>query len=209
MPQGSFPSDYHGRPFHDDTGPAGAQLVPGRLMCAYYDLGGEGVAFHDASDRNQGSGLLNPLDGDYLNGFRADEPVGISYTKGNGIDDHRFNTVQPDLGVLYVGWTAPGNWLRYTVDVTGPGPFTATLLYTAPQGGAVALTVDDAPVTDVVDVPSTADDADNVPWRQAHHWAQLTFPFPPVTPGRHVLTLHTVRTGLMNYAWLNIERVHI
>ncbi|WP_329171945.1 hypothetical protein [Streptomyces sp. NBC_01477] len=52
-------------------------------------------------------------------------------------------------------------------------------------------------------MPSTADDAAEVPWRQAHHWAELAFPLP--APGRHVLTLHTVRTGLMNYARLDIR----
>lgn len=195
---------YPGRPFGGDVGPAGAQLLPGRLLCAYYDLGGEGVAFHEAAPRNQGSGMLNPLDGSHLNGFRADEPVGVSHTKGGGIDDHPFGAVRPPLGQLYVGWTSPGNWLRYTVDVTAAGPFTAVLLHTAPHGGAIAVTVDDAPVTGVVEVPPTADPADPVPWRPAHHWAELAFPLPELAPGRHVLTLHTVRTGLMNYAWLDV-----
>ncbi|GLW08143.1 hypothetical protein Misp01_32730 [Microtetraspora sp. NBRC 13810] len=201
----AFPDAYRGRPFHDGVRATGVQRVPGRLMCAFYDTGGEGVAYHDAADRNQGSGGLNPLDGGYLNGFRADEAVGVSYTKGDGIDDHPYNDHLPEPGLLYVGWTSPGNWLRYTVEVTGPGPFAATLLYTAAHDGAVALTVDDAPVEEVVEVPCTAG-GDDVEWRRYHHWALLPpFRVPALTPGRHVLTLHTVRTGQMNYAWLDFH----
>jgi hypothetical protein len=196
---------YHGRPFRDGVRATGAQRVPGRLMCAFYDLGGEGVAFHDAAAHNQGSGALNPRDGGYLNEFRADEAVGVSYIKGDGIDDHPYNDHRPDLGMLYVGWTTPGNWLRYTVEVTEPGPFTVTLLHTAARDGAIAVTVDDDPVGEVVDVPGTAGD-DDIAWRRHHHWALLPpFRVPALSTGRHVLTLHTVRTGLMNYAYLDFQ----
>src|SRR5262245_55413726 len=65
-----FPTDYHGIPFTDAKYTGGAQKIPGKVMCAYYDLGGEGVAYHDAEAKNQGSGGLNPLDGKYLNEFR-------------------------------------------------------------------------------------------------------------------------------------------
>jgi hypothetical protein len=56
----------------------------------------------------------------------------------------------------------------------------------------------------VVEVPVAPDPADGVPWRHAHHWAGLEVPFPALPVGRHPLTLHTVRTGLMNYACLEV-----
>jgi len=37
---------YRGKPFHDSVYHGGAQKIPGRVQCAYYDLGGEGVAYH-------------------------------------------------------------------------------------------------------------------------------------------------------------------
>ncbi|MEI6424613.1 MAG: hypothetical protein WCP55_20515, partial [Lentisphaerota bacterium] len=40
--------------------------LPGKLQCEYYDLGGEGVAFHETDSINSGSGKLNPADGSYL-----------------------------------------------------------------------------------------------------------------------------------------------
>jgi len=39
---------YRGKPFRDSIYHGGPQKIPGRVQCAYYDLGGEGVAYHDA-----------------------------------------------------------------------------------------------------------------------------------------------------------------
>ena len=33
--------------------------LPGRVQAAYFDLGGEGVAYHDTDKTNHGSGELN------------------------------------------------------------------------------------------------------------------------------------------------------
>lgn len=199
------PAGYGGRAFQNARRSGERQRVPGQILCAFYDLGGEGVAFHDASDRNQGSGALNALDGSYLNEFRADEPVGTSYAKANGVDDSRYSVEHPEVGALYVGWTAPGNWLRYSVEVVEPGPFVASLLYTSAFGGAIALTVDDDAITEVIEVPSTRDSADPLEWRQWHHWSVLRGTrVRSVQPGAHVFTLHTVRTGQMNYATISL-----
>ncbi len=58
----SFLSRYAGVPYHDSVFHGGPQKVPGRVLCAYYDLGGEGIAYHDADQQNHGSGELNPAD---------------------------------------------------------------------------------------------------------------------------------------------------
>ena len=39
-----FLSTYKGTPFQDSRYKGGAQKIPGKVYCAYYDLGGEGVA---------------------------------------------------------------------------------------------------------------------------------------------------------------------
>ena len=41
-----LPEGYEGKPFEDDRYKGGAQVVPGVVHCAYFDLGGEGVANH-------------------------------------------------------------------------------------------------------------------------------------------------------------------
>ena len=65
--QSGFLSQYKGTPYHDSRYQGGAQAIPGQVHCAYYDLGGEGVAYHDSDAKNNGSGALNPANGTYLN----------------------------------------------------------------------------------------------------------------------------------------------
>ena len=125
------PDNYAGLPFHDSAYGGGPQKIPGRVQCAYYDLGGEGVAYHTAEKKNKGSGTLNPANGTYLNEFRMNEAVGTSYTKfHDAIDLNPFNLVQPPEGQLYVGWTGPGEWFKMTVEVERAGAYSVTLLYT-------------------------------------------------------------------------------
>ena len=126
-PPGSFLGSYKGTPYADNKHAGGAQKIPGRVMCAYYDLGGEGVAYHDSDAKNSGSGGLNPADGTYLNEFRMHEAVDTSYTKYHDqIDDNPFEKVHPPEGLLYVGWTEPGEWFNITVDVAHAGCMWAT-----------------------------------------------------------------------------------
>jgi hypothetical protein len=47
--KGSVPDGYQGKPFEDERHNAGPQVIPGRLEAALDDLGGEGVAYHDAN----------------------------------------------------------------------------------------------------------------------------------------------------------------
>jgi hypothetical protein len=53
------PVNYKGKPLQDTTHTSGPQVIPGRLQAALYDLGGEGVAYHDVYAINHGSGELN------------------------------------------------------------------------------------------------------------------------------------------------------
>ena len=102
--------------------PGWPQKIPGRVQCAYYDLGGEGVAYHNTDTVNHGSGEFNPADGSYLNEFRMNEGISTSYTKfRDGIDNNPYNLVVPPEGQLYVGWTVPGEWLNLTVAVEHAG----------------------------------------------------------------------------------------
>lgn len=210
-PANDFLRSYKGTPFHDSSYHGGPQKIPGTVMCAYYDLGGEGVAYHDFDVKNNGSGALNPANGSYLNEFRMNEGVDTSYTKFGldpKIDDNPFNKVVPPAGLLYVGWTVPGEWFNLTVDVALSGDYSLDLLYTSNRGGAISLDVNGRPATGSLIVASTYDAADPVAWRQWHHWnvahdlARI-----PLAKGRNVLTVHTVAEGQMNYATLTFRPV--
>ena len=201
---------YAGKPYTDAHHTVGAQAIPGRVECAYYDRGGEGVAYHDTDAANRGSGTLNPKDGSYLNEFRMDEGVDTSYTKFHGkdvaIDDSPFNLVQPPPNQMYVGWTEPGEWFRMTVNVEHAGRYTADLLYTSNRGGSLTLDVNGHPQVGPVDVVSTSNSAEPVAWRQWHHWnlaknaVYLTLP-----EGISVLTVHVASGGQMNLAYLEFR----
>jgi hypothetical protein len=80
-------------PQPDPTNPQQAfngvvQQIPGLITIPDYDLGGEGVAYHDTTAGNAGKT------------YRSD-----------GVDLSR------DAGAVSVGWTAAGEWLEYTVNV--------------------------------------------------------------------------------------------
>jgi hypothetical protein len=197
---------YTGVPYHDAVYSGGPQRIPGRVQCAYFDLGGEGVAYHTPDAKNHGSGALNPADGTYLNQFRMNEAVGTSYVKyHDAIDDNPFNTVRPAKDQLYVGWTSPGEWIRLTVEVARAGPYTVDLLYTSKRGGRIALDVDGKPSAPAIDIVSTRNPADPIAWRQWHHWAVMRMARIDLPAGRCVLTFRVVSEGNMNLATLDFE----
>ncbi len=186
--------------------PQTPQSIPGKVYMAYYDAGGEGVAYHDLDAVNHGSGELNPLDGSYLHGFRVEEGVDTSYTKSaNDTDNSEFNFVAPPMDLLYVGWTEPGEWTRYTVVVAEAGTYSVSLLYTSNRGGGVSLEVDGVSVLSNIAIESTYREDDPVDWRQWHHWNIAGLGTVKLGKGVHVITLHTSEVGQMNYAWLEFK----
>jgi hypothetical protein len=205
MPVADFPKDYKGTPFTDSKYKDGAQKIPGKVMCAYYDLGGEGVAYHDTDAKNKGSGGMNPLDGKYLNEFRANEGVDTSYTKGFA-DFWEGEAVKPPKDMLYVGWTEPGEWMNYTVDVAEDGDYTVDILYTSNKGGELLLDINGKPLDKPITIVSTNDPKDTTRWRQWHHWnINKDAATVKLSKGRNLLTLHIVKQGNMNLGTLEFK----
>jgi hypothetical protein len=209
-PAQNFLSTYKGTPFTDAHHPIGAQPIPGIVQCAYYDRGGEGIAYHDSDAKNNGSGALNPADGTYLNEFRMNEGVDTSYTKFHDpkvqIDNNPYDLVTPPDAQLYVGWTVPGEWFNLTVNVAHAGLYTADLLYTSNRGGSISLDVNGVP-TPPIDIPSTFSAAEPIAWRQWHHWNLLPNATTVRLPaGRTVLTVHILTQGQMNLATFNFKK---
>ena len=136
---GQIPSDYRGRPYSDDTlGFKGPQVIPGRIELAYYDFGGEGVAYHDSTATNDGA-ILNHKCFEYgchwrpgvpyhIAFFRENDGVDISYTK-DWADYKKPNVVEPMVNQLYIGWEANGEWTNYTVNVRSPGKYKIITVY--------------------------------------------------------------------------------
>lgn len=205
--QKSFLKNYKGTPYADMRYSGGPQKIPGKVECAYYDRGGEGVAYHDIDAKNNGSGGLNPADGTYLNEFRKDEGVDISYTKfRDQIDNSPYNVVPPPENLLYVGWTEPGEWFNVTVETQRAGNYSADLLFTSRSGGTISLDVNGEPATPVLTIPPTFNASDPLAWRQWHHWnlahhiAQIRLP-----AGTSVITVHVLSEGNMNLAYFEFK----
>jgi hypothetical protein len=183
------------------------QQIPGRVECEFYDLGGEGVAYHDKDSVNNGSGKLNPANGSYLNEFRMGEGVDISYTKKGGIDDNPYNLTAPAMGQLYVGWTKPGEWIRYTVEVKETGIYQVGLMYTSNKDGAIVLTIDGTEIAGTIHVPTTYRKEDTVAWRQWHHWNKVAdIATVSLSKGKHILGLGSV-SGDMNYDYFEFIKL--
>lgn len=207
----SFPRQYKGIPYHDNRYHRGAQKIPGRVLCAYYDLGGEGVAYHDSDPQNHGSGELNRADGTYLNEFRMHEGVDTSYTKFHRlepVDDNPFDKITPPADMPYVGWTEPGEWFNISVNVTRAGIYSADFLYTSNRGGSISVDVNGKDATGPLDIPSTYDGADSVAWRQWHHWnlAPQLFKL-RLSKGKNLLTVHVLTQGNVNFADFDLKRM--
>jgi hypothetical protein len=178
------------RPFEDLHHRGGPPRVPGIVYAALYDLGGEGVAYHDTTPLNEGSDGLNrdpdherAHGGHYIWHFRAKEAVDLSYVK-DWADLNHPNPVAPPLNAFYLGWSDDGEWTKYTVNVTEPGTYVVEAMY-AFQANTVSFDVDGKPASNCT-IPAATE--------SHHHWnlapiGTITFP----TAGLHVLTFHYVK----------------
>jgi len=134
----AVPLSYQGKPFSDEFHRTGTPNIPGIIQCALYDLGGEGVAYHDTTPENEGSNVLNRQTtphnhqrahaSDYVWHFRASEGVDISYIK-DWADLNHTNAVNPPINQFCIGWTSDGEWVNYTVNVREPGAYAVKCLY--------------------------------------------------------------------------------
>lgn len=203
-------SNYKGIPFEDSVYKEGPQTIPGKLQCEYYDFGGEGIAYHDLDSMNSGSGSLNKADGSYLHEFRINESVDISFTKiqNPAIDNSPYNFIEPEKDQLYVGWTKPGEWTKYTINVESEGTYQIGIMFTSNKNGKISFSVNDKPASNPITIPSTFVAADTVSWRQWHHWNYLDdITKIHLNKGIQILTIHTVEMGDMNYDYINFIKI--
>jgi hypothetical protein len=102
--------------------------LPGLVLAANFDNGGEGVAYHDTTPGNTGGA------------YRTTD-VDIELASDGGFD---------------VGWIAAGEWLNYTVNVGSPGSYVAQLRVASPGGAAMHVGFNTASNVRVpVSVPAT------------------------------------------------------
>ncbi len=107
-----------------------AAEIPGKIEAENYDLGGNGYAYYDTDEGNNG------------NTYRNDD-VDL---KANDSEGYR------------LGWTAKGEWLEYTVNVTESSEYIWTAnVATNNSDASFQLYMDDAPITNEIAVKNTGD----------------------------------------------------
>jgi hypothetical protein len=84
--------------------------IPGTIQAEDFDYGGEGIAYHDTTTANQG-GQYRPAEG-----------VDIEVCSDTG-------------GGYNIGYVATGEWLEYTVNVSGTGNYTLETRVSATAAG--------------------------------------------------------------------------
>lgn len=103
-------------------------IIPGRVEAEAYDKDGEGIAYHDLSAGNAGGA------------FRTDD-VDIQGAAGSNYN---------------IGWTEPGEWMEYTVNVTQHAEYNITFTIATPYDNKVLhLEQNGVDITGPIAVPNT------------------------------------------------------
>jgi beta-glucosidase-like glycosyl hydrolase len=112
--------------------------VPGTVQAANYDTGGQAVAYNVTSTNGT------------ANSYRSD---GVDLEATADTQD-----TSPAGGADDIGWTAAGQWFKYTVEVSTAGTYTVSFRVAAPGAVADALHIANAAgsnLTGSVAVPGT------------------------------------------------------
>ena len=112
--------------------------VPGTIQAANYDTGGPGTAYNVASTNGT------------ANSYRSD---GVDLEDTADTQD-----TSPAGGAYDMGWTTPGQWFNYTVQVTTAGVYTVSFRVASPYGMADGLHIASASganLTGAVAIPNT------------------------------------------------------
>ena len=136
-----------------------------------FNTGGQGLAYNDLDTANQGGQ------------YRTSEGVDIEASTDTG-------------GGYDVGWTAAGEWMNYTVNVTTAGTYTInTRVASLGPGGTFHYNVDGVSATSEVTVVDTGG------------WANFMTLGTPITltAGTHVIQLHMDANGATG----EIGRAHV
>ncbi len=123
--------------------------IPGKIEAENFNLGGNNVAYYDNTELNQGGA------------YRAGS-VDMEICSDNG-------------GGYHVGWTSPGEWLEYTVNITATDYYAfQTRVATENTGKTFHIEIDGENVTGSIQVPYTGG------W---HKWQTVTAHSIPLQQG--------------------------
>jgi Carbohydrate binding module (family 6)/Ricin-type beta-trefoil lectin domain-like len=160
-----------------------AAAIPGTVQAENYDTGGQGVAYNVTS--------VNGTD----NSYRPD-----------GVD---LETTSDTGGGNDLGWTATGQWFRYTVNVATAGTYTVTLRVAAPDAVTDALHIDNSAGTNLsgdINIPDTGgwQDWGTVTATVALPAGRQTLTIDQDNGGWNIHNLTFASAGLSTSAWYEV-----
>jgi len=153
-----------------------AHKIPGTINPTFYDLGGEGVGYHDLNATNAGTGI------------RPEQGVDTEYRLPEGT----------------VGGIQSGEWLEYTIDVEKEGFYTIEILFATPGSfGTFHIEFDELDKTGLVYAkPSQnystfrATKIENIPLKQGIQVMRVFFDFAAYNMGTISITEATSTTTI-------------
>lgn len=114
-------------PFNEHPHP-----IPGRIEAEEYDLGGEGLGYHEANTNGNESGAT----------FRNDQ---VDIEETSDID-----------GNYNIGYILSGEWLEYTVEVSQSSTYSLDLRVATQQDNkTMHVEIDGNDVTGIINIPNT------------------------------------------------------
>ena len=128
IPRSSVPGTPTPTPTPGNTTPYKPLVIPGRIEAEDYNLGGEGVAYHDSTSGNEG-------------GVYRHDDVDIENIASEGSNS--------------VGWIRNGEWLGYTATVQQAGAYTLKARVASPYAGRTAVLSVDGTQAATIAVPNT------------------------------------------------------
>jgi Flp pilus assembly pilin Flp len=151
--------------------PFGPYTIPGRVEMENFACGGQSVGYNDADTVNTGGQ------------YRTDEGVDID------------NTNDSD-GAYHIGWTLPGEWLRYEINITTSAVYNLYLRFASTSGsGRVRVFIDGNDVSGLVNVPNTGG-YDN--------WATLEIANVGLSSGARTVEVR-FENGAINYNYFELQ----
>lgn len=141
--------------------------LPGKLEAERYDVGGQGVAYNDVTSGNSGGA------------FRTDDVDVEACTEGG----HN------------IGYTANGEWLEYTVNVTSAGLYKIEARVASQTGGSFTIEIPGTGTTSAFTVGNTGG------WQT---WQTVTLNNVNLTAGQKIIKLNI--SGEFNLNFVNFSK---
>jgi len=160
-------------------------IVPGMIHATDYDLGRNSYAYFDTDTANF----------QYSNGGTYTAWNSGWTGRNDGVDIETNHDVLNSNG-FDIGWTVPGEWMKYTIEVDSTAGYDMIIRY----AGTTAVTrmsflLDNLDITSGVSIKTTGS------WTT---WDSLTVPGVVLTKGTHVLKVMTVSGGC-NLSYYSFE----